>query len=57
MGRRRSAVFVFGTGEPLYSECPGKGNLPRKRGKRRRRRGGLGGGDADEPAAPVPVGR
>lgn len=36
MGRRRTAVYVFGTGEPIVSDCPGKGNRTRaeRKGKR-----------------------
>lgn len=29
MGRRRSAVYVFGTGEPVMSDCPGSSNSTR----------------------------
>lgn len=36
MGRRRTAVYVFGTGEPIMSDCPGKRNRTRAENKRKR---------------------
>lgn len=29
MGRRRAAVYVFGTGEPVMSDCPGTSDRAR----------------------------
>lgn len=44
MGRRRTAVYVFGTGEPPASDCPGAGCRARygkklRKGKRRSKGG------------------
>lgn len=36
MGRRRTAVYVFGTGESIMSDCPGKRNRTRVEKNRKR---------------------
>lgn len=48
MGRRRTAAYVFGTGEPVMSDCPGTSDRTRygkklRKGKRRSK-GGAGDG-------------